>query len=210
MDGHGHPAGDRDLHLGLGPVGLGVARVAVRARTQAGHFGHLHREGAPAHQQRAALAGVEARARLLERFHRRDDAGADFLGLLLEARGDERLWWVPGDGSGNWSNVDRPETGVGSGTAATQARDRAAAGGGATAGTRPTTTDRPGQAGAGISSTDRGTVDQLNRDARARTEGSQRTRDYGTVRSSPTPTRTAGSYRPSGGGMRAGGGGRRR
>jgi hypothetical protein len=57
---------------------------------------------------------------------------------------------------------------------------------------------------------DRGTVDQLNRDARARTEGSQRTRDYGTVRSTGgRTTRSAGSYRPSGGGMRAGGGRRR-
>jgi hypothetical protein len=98
--------------------------------------------------------------------------------------------------------------------AGAQASDRAATGAGATAGTRPATTDRPGQAGAGVSTMDRGTVDQLNRDARARAEGSQRARDYGTVRStggtSGASSRvSSGSYRPSGGGMR-GGGGRRR
>jgi hypothetical protein len=131
-------------------------------------------------------------------------AGRD--GNVYKKSGDS---WQKYDGSGNWSNVDRPETGVGSGAqAGTQARDRAATGGGATEGTRPTTTDRPGQAGAGVSTMDRGTVDQLNRDARARAEGSQRTRDYGTVRSTGgSTTRSAGSYRPSGGGMRAGGGG---
>ena len=124
--------------------------------------------------------------------------------------------WQQYDGSGNWSNVDRPETGVGSGTqTGAQARDRAATGGGATGGTRPATADRAGQAGAGVSSMDRATVDQLNRDARARAEGSQRTRDYGTVQrsggmSGASSRVSSGSYRPSGGGMRAGGGGRRR
>ncbi|MFO7692990.1 MAG: hypothetical protein R6V57_07905 [Vicinamibacterales bacterium] len=130
-------------------------------------------------------------------------AGRD--GNVYKKSGDS---WQKYDGSGNWSNVDRPETGVGSGTTATQARDRAAAG--TTAATRPATADRPGQAGAGISTMDRGTVDQLNRDARARAEGSQRTRDYGTVRSTGgATTRSAGSYRPSGGATRAGGGRRR-
>ena len=58
---------------------------------------------------------------------------------------------------------------------------------------------------------DRGTVDQLNRDARARSEGSQRTSAYGaSQRSGGASTRPTTSYRPSGGGMRAGGGGRRR
>ena len=133
-------------------------------------------------------------------------AGRD--GNVYKKSGDS---WQKYDGSGNWSNVDRPETGVGGGTAATQARDRAATGGGATAGTRPTTTDRPGQAGAGTSTMDRGTVDQLNRDARARAEGSQRTSAYGaSQRSGGASTRPTTSYRPSGGGMRAGGGGRRR
>jgi hypothetical protein len=121
--------------------------------------------------------------------------------------------WQKYDGSGNWNNVSGPEAGVGTrdqaaarDTAGAQARDRAATG--ATAATRPTTTDRPGQAGAGVSSMDRGTVGQLDRDARARAEGSQRTRDYGTVqRSGGSTTRSAGSYRPSGGGMRPGGGG---
>jgi hypothetical protein len=130
--------------------------------------------------------------------------------------------WQKSDGGGGWSDVTRPEAGVGSGDraatrdaagaqAGTQARDRAATGAGTTATTRPTTADRPGQAGAGVSTMDRGTVDQLNRDARARAEGSQRTRDYGTVQRSAPSTRSAGSYRPSGGGgMSRGGGGRRR
>jgi hypothetical protein len=91
--------------------------------------------------------------------------------------------------NGGWSNTDRqpserPQPREGSGTA----------------GQRPSTTDR--------SSVDRSTMDQLNRDSRARTEGTQRTRDSGTYRSSP-PTRSPGSYRGGGGGSR-GGGGRRR
>ena len=55
------------------------------------------------------------------------------------------------------------------------------------------------------------TVDQLNRDSRARAEGSQRTRDYGSYRSggsSSSSYRGGGSSRGGGGGR--GGGGRRR
>ena len=95
--------------------------------------------------------------------------------------------------------MNRPETGVGSGQAGTQARDRAATGGGSTATTRPATADRS-------------TYDQLNRDARARTEGTQRTSAYGaSQRSGGASTRPTTSYRPSGGGMSeaaAGGGDR--
>jgi hypothetical protein len=96
--------------------------------------------------------------------------------------------------NGNWNNTpnqpgDRPQpTG-----------DRATTRQTPTTGERPTTADR--------TSTDRSTVDQLNRDARARAEGSQRTRDAGTYRSAPSTPRT-GSYR--GGGGARGGGGRRR
>ena len=61
---------------------------------------------------------------------------------------------------------------------------------------RPSTTDGRGD-----------TVNQLNRDRAARTEGQTRTQDYGRARSSGA-TRSGGSYRPSGG-MRAGGGRRR-
>ena len=136
-------------------------------------------------------------------------AGRD--GNVYKKSGDS---WQKSDGSGGWSDVNRPETGVGSGTQAgtQQARDRAATGAGTTAATRPTTTDRAGQAGAGVSSMDRGTVDQLNRDARARSEGSQRTSAYGaSQRSGGASTRPTTSYRPSGGGgMSRGGGGRRR
>jgi hypothetical protein len=50
-------------------------------------------------------------------------------------------------------------------------------------------------------------MDQLNRDSRARAEGTQRTRDYGSYQRSGGGRSSAGSYR-SGGGFR--GGGRRR
>jgi len=54
------------------------------------------------------------------------------------------------------------------------------------------------------------TADQLDRDRAARSSGSQRTSDYGTVKSSGG-TRGTGSYRGAGGGGGArGGGGRRR
>ena len=56
---------------------------------------------------------------------------------------------------------------------------------------------------------DRSTTDQLNRDAAARREGTQRTSDYGNYRGG-SGTRSTGSYRGGGGGARAGGGGRRR
>ncbi len=69
---------------------------------------------------------------------------------------------------------------------------------------RSTTDDRP-------SSVDRGTTDQLDRDAAARREGSQRTTNHGNYRSGGGST---GSYRGGGGGGRGGGGrgggGRRR
>jgi hypothetical protein len=80
-------------------------------------------------------------------------------------------------GSGGWSDAQRP---VGtSGTLSGQARDRATA--------NPST------------------VDQLNRDRGARTDGSQRTRDF--QRSSGGSR--SGSYRPSGGSRGFGGGGMR-
>ena len=86
--------------------------------------------------------------------------------------------WQKHDGNGGWSDTDRQPT-------------------------RPTPSDR-GSAG----TTDRGTIDQLNRDSAARTEGSRRTGDYGTYRGG-TGTRGTGSYR-GGGSMRGGGGGGRR
>ena len=76
------------------------------------------------------------------------------------------------------------------------------------------TRDRAAQTGTTM--TDRSTIDQLNRDAAARTTGTQRTGDYGSYRSSGGSTRSGSTYRPSsgsmsrGGGMRGGGGGRRR
>ena len=87
--------------------------------------------------------------------------------------------------NGNWSNTDRQPSET------PRPNDRA------------TTRQEPaGTAG----TTDRGTIDQLNRDAAARREGTQRTTDHGNYRSGSS-TRSAGSYR--GGGARAGGGRRR-
>jgi hypothetical protein len=76
--------------------------------------------------------------------------------------------------------------------------------------TRPQPTERAGTAGERPNTlnttVDRSTMDQLDRDSRARTEGTQRTKDYGNYRSGGS-TRSPGSYR--GGGTRGGGGGRR-
>ncbi len=75
---------------------------------------------------------------------------------------------------------------------------------------RPTPSDRTDRtAGERPSTTDRSTVDQLNRDAAARSQGSQRTKDSGTYRSAPssTPRNMGGSYGGGGGRSRGGGGG---
>jgi hypothetical protein len=84
--------------------------------------------------------------------------------------------------NGGWSNTDR------------QPSDRP--------------TPRDSGAGQRPTTTDRGTMDQLNRDSAARREGTQRTRDTGSYRSTPQPRSSGGSYR--GGGGARGGGGRRR
>ena len=98
-------------------------------------------------------------------------------------RRDEGGGWSKHE-NGSWGSAERP----------TPSGDRAA-----TAGTDRDTTARSGD-----------TVGQLNRDSAARTEGTTRTRDYGSVKSSGGSTpRSGGTYRPSGGGFR-GGGGRRR
>jgi hypothetical protein len=83
--------------------------------------------------------------------------------------------------NGSWSNTDR------------QPQDRPTPN---SSGQRPTTTDR-------------GTMDQLNRDSAARREGTQRSGSTGSYRSTPQPRSSGGSYR-GGGGMSRGGGGRRR
>jgi hypothetical protein len=87
--------------------------------------------------------------------------------------------------NGGWSNTEKQPSGERPRPTSSQER--------------PGTTDRD-------STVDRSTRDQLDRDSRARSEGTQRTRDYSNYRSGSTP-RSTGSYR--GGGMR-GGGGRRR
>ena len=105
--------------------------------------------------------------------------------------------------NGGWGNVDTPQP---TGQAASQARDRAASAQSSSASTR---------------SMDSATREQLNRDSAARSEGSQRSRDYSSYQrssgssSSSSASRSSGSsYRSSGGGSRGGGGmrggGRRR
>jgi hypothetical protein len=130
-------------------------------------------------------------------------AGRD--GNVYQKTGDG---WQKYDGGGSWSDVGTPEQRQQARSQAEQARA-----GGATAGQtgRATTGDR---AGAGTSQYGGGsTVGQLDRDSSARTSGTQRARDAGTVRSSGGGYGSgSGSYRPSGasrGGARAGGGRRR-
>jgi hypothetical protein len=89
---------------------------------------------------------------------------------------------------GGWNTTQQP-----SGERATQAREKAAQSGA----TPQSTGARTGQ------KIDPSTYGQLERDRGARAEGTQRTRDYGSYRSSGG--RNAGSYR-----SRSGGGGRRR
>lgn len=106
--------------------------------------------------------------------------------------------WQKYDG-GSWGSVEQPtpQTRDGSGQAGTAA------------GPTPTTRERSTQAGP---PSPRGnvTMDQLDRDSFARSEGMQRTRDYGTYQRSGSRS-SAGSYRPSAGrGGTRGGGGRRR
>ena len=80
-------------------------------------------------------------------------------------------------------------------------------------GERPTPSERSGNRPATTGSADRSTTDQLNRDARARSEGTTRTKDYGSYRGG-SGTSGTGSYRGGGGGggtrSRGGGGGGRR
>jgi hypothetical protein len=96
--------------------------------------------------------------------------------------------------NGGWTNTDRQPT------------DRPRPNDSSAAGNRTAgTTDR--------GSVDRSTMDQLDRDSRARAEGTQRTKDYGNYKSGSGSTRSPGSYRGGGGsrgGGSRGGGGRRR
>ena len=94
-------------------------------------------------------------------------------------------------GEGGWNSVDRPQPQAGeTGRSGATATESSAAGRGTTTSTR---------------NWDPATASQVNRDADARSMGSQRTSDAGRARSSPTSS-SAGSYRPRSGG----GGGRRR
>jgi hypothetical protein len=121
-------------------------------------------------------------------------AGRD--GNVYRKQGDS--WQQYGDGG--WNNVDAPDRPTPAGTARTGDRP--------TTGTTGTTGRTGGTTPSRPSTIDSTTRSQIDRDNRARTEGAQRTRDLGTVRSSGGASR-AGSYRPSGGG-RAGGGRRGR
>ena len=70
---------------------------------------------------------------------------------------------------------------------------------------RATTTRQQPASGSAGSSVDRSTMDQLNRDSAARSEGAKRTNDYGNYRSG-SGTSGTGSYRGGGGASRGGGG----
>jgi len=119
---------------------------------------------------------------------------------------DGNVYRKQGDGwqkydNGDWGSVDRPEPQREAGTA--QARDRAGAAGPTTAQTR----DRSSQTGPPAPSgtarmREPSTMDSLDRDSRARYEGAQRTRDYGSYQRSGGSRSMAGSYRPRGGGGR--------
>jgi hypothetical protein len=87
--------------------------------------------------------------------------------------------------NGGWSNTDRQPSGE-----------------------RPTPTGGDRSTTRQNTPTDRSTVDQLNRDAAARREGTQRSKDYGSYRGG-SGTGGTGSYRGGGGARRGGGGGRR-
>ncbi|HUL79267.1 MAG TPA: hypothetical protein VL691_18530 [Vicinamibacteria bacterium] len=119
--------------------------------------------------------------------------------------------------NGSWGNVETPQRASGQAATTQQARDRASQAG-AQAGTAQAR-DRSSAAGptSGATSassrrTDSATMDQLNRDSRARSDGAQRTRDYSNYQRSGGSRSSASSYRPSGGsrGGARGGGGRRR
>jgi hypothetical protein len=104
---------------------------------------------------------------------------------------------------GSWGAADRPEGQAGT----TQARDRA------NAGSQPATRDRSTTGAGSAGGWDSATRDQLDRDSRARSEGTQRTRDYSSYQGSGGSRSSASTYRPSGGsrgGGGRGGGGRRR
>jgi hypothetical protein len=101
--------------------------------------------------------------------------------------------------NGNWNNVQAtPEQRQQIQDRATQAQDRASQ----IQDRQTQNQSRPNTTGL-----DSNTASQLNRDRSVRTEGTQRTLDLNTVRSSPSASRSSGSYRPS---FSRGGGGRRR
>jgi hypothetical protein len=109
--------------------------------------------------------------------------------------------------NGGWNNVATPEQRQQVQDRASQAQQNRPSQGQGQAGQATQLPNRPTNLG-GV---DQNTASQLNRDRSVRTEGTTRTRDLSTVRSSPTPSRsTSGSYRASPSFSRAGGGGGRR
>ncbi len=154
---------------------------------------------------------------------RRTDSGSGFVGKKgddVYAGKDGNVYkktdsgWQQYDKGNGWSDVNRPDNG-----------------------NRPSTSDRPGASGGGTErpstqpstrpGTDSPSAGQLDRDSRARSQGEQKTRDYGDYQRSggSSANRGSGSYsgsrgsssgsrgggsRGGGGGSRGGGGGRRR
>jgi hypothetical protein len=109
------------------------------------------------------------------------DSGNIYAGRDGNAYRRENGSWQKYD-NGSWANTDR------------QPVERP----------RPTTPNAT-TTNAGVNAPDRNTVSQLDRDAAARREGTQRTGDYGNYRSG-SGTGGAGSYRGGGGAGRGGGG----
>jgi hypothetical protein len=104
--------------------------------------------------------------------------------------------------NGSWGSVDRPQP---QGREPASTRSDRTTGEASQYGSRSTT--RSGDYAA--RSTDTATMNQLDRDSRARAEGTQRTRDYSSYRGSGNRASSGSTYRPSGGGGYSGGGGRR-
>ena len=134
----------------------------------------------------------------------RTDEGSAVTRRGAEVAGSQ---WATAATSTRGKTATSIEARTGTGRSTTTAAGRTPTGSPARAAAhRPSTTDRS-TTRQQPSTMDRSTQDQLNRDAAARREGTQRTKDYGNYRSG-SGTRGAGSYR--GGGGSRGGGGRRR
>jgi hypothetical protein len=131
-------------------------------------------------------------------------AGRDGNAYRRDANGNWSKWE-----NGGWNSAQRPDNSVRDSMLNDSARqrERQERVSNNSAATREARGDRVGQSGSRPASMDRSTYNNLNRDARARSEGAQRSRDSRTYQNRSYQNRgssSAGSYR--GGGMSRGGG----